>query len=135
MPVDWQSEALDQPLDPETGVFSVRLTCSSRHSVNVYMEQPCTSADGRRICIMRSAEADPRVPPFDLLAADVYSYRRTWIERDCASWLVATTPLCAYTALRPAMDCCALTAIGIMSSNAGRSFIGGSAAGVEDGLT
>src|SRR5687768_5942707 len=92
MPVDWLSEALDQAPDPETGVFCVRLTCSSRHSVNVYMEQPCTSPDGRRVCVMRSAEADPRIPPFDLLAADVYTYRRTWLERECASLFVATSP-------------------------------------------
>jgi hypothetical protein len=56
------------------------------------MEQPCTSPDGRRICVMRSAESDPRVPPFDLLAADVYTYRRTWLEKECASTFVATSP-------------------------------------------
>jgi len=90
MPVLWRSEACDQKPDPQTGVFSVRLTQAAQHSVNVYCEQPYTSPDGRRIAIMRSSEPDPRLPPFELLVADVQTLRSTSVEKGAISILVGT---------------------------------------------
>jgi hypothetical protein len=85
------SEALDRPLDPETGVFTVRLTASALHSINIYCEQPYTSPDGRRIAIMRSADADPRMPPFELLVVDLVTYRILSLEKDVRSIFVGTS--------------------------------------------
>ncbi len=90
MPVLWKSEACDQPLDRETGVFSVRLTAAALHSINIYCEQPYTSPDGRRIAILRSPDPDPRLPPYELLVADVYSYRSTSVEKGAISNFVGT---------------------------------------------
>lgn len=90
MPVVWKGEACDQHPDPETGVSTVRLTQSSFHSINIYCEQPYTSPDGRRIAIMRSPDPDPRLPPYELLVADVYSLRITSMEKNAASILVGT---------------------------------------------
>ncbi|HVF10043.1 MAG TPA: hypothetical protein VNA16_04530 [Abditibacteriaceae bacterium] len=90
MPVTWRSEACDQAPDPESGASIVRLTQAAKHSVNIYCEQPYTSPDGKRIAIMRSAEADPRLPPFDLYVADLDTLRIQPADRNAQSILVAT---------------------------------------------
>ncbi|MBI2190626.1 MAG: hypothetical protein HYU36_01415 [Planctomycetes bacterium] len=90
MPVTWRSEACDQYPDPESGAFIVRLTQAAKHSVNIYGEQPYTSPDGRWIAIMRSPEADPRLPPYDLYVADLQRLYIQAADRNVQSILVAT---------------------------------------------
>jgi hypothetical protein len=90
MPQIWHGEAFDYPADPESGATRVRLTTSLLHHCNVYCEHGYSSPDGRRIAILRSFYADPRVPPFDLLVADLYTLRYTIVEKECASIMVAT---------------------------------------------
>src|SRR5687768_3142636 len=90
MPVTWRSEACDQAPDPESGAHIVRLTQAAKHSVNIYCEQPYTSPDGKRIAIMRSDEADPRLPPFDLYVADLETLRIQPVDHGALSILVAT---------------------------------------------
>jgi hypothetical protein len=91
MPVSWRSEACDQGYDPESGAFVVRLTQAARHSINIYQEQPYTSPDGRRIAIMRSAEADPRFSTHDLYVADLKTYRIQPADHDCQNYFAATS--------------------------------------------
>jgi hypothetical protein len=90
MPLIWTGEAFDYPPDPETGVRTVRLTTTLKHHVNVYCEHAYCSPDGKRIAILRSDNADPRLPPFDLLAGDLDTLRIALIERDVAGILVGT---------------------------------------------
>lgn len=90
MPVNWMGEAFDYPADPETGVTTCRLTTTLKHHVNVYCEHSFSSPSGKRIAILRSDNADPRTPPFDLLVADLDRIRIRLLERDCASIVVGT---------------------------------------------
>jgi len=90
MPITWLGEAYDYPADPETGVTTVRLTTSLYHHINVYCEHGFASPDGRRFAILRSPFCDPRIPPSDLLVADLYSLQLAVLERDIASVVVAT---------------------------------------------
>jgi len=90
MPITWLGEAYDYPADPETGVTTVRLTTSLYHHINVYCEHAYSSPDGRRIAILRSRNADPRLPPSDLLVADLYSLRLAVLEENISSVVVAT---------------------------------------------
>ncbi len=90
MPIIWFGEAYDYPADPDSGATTVRLTTSLYHHCNVYPEHGYSSADGRRIAILRSHSADPRVPPSDLLVADLYTLRLTIVERNIQSILVGT---------------------------------------------
>lgn len=90
MPITWLGEAFDYPADPETGVATVRLTSSLYHHVNVYYDRGFASPDGRRVAILRSHNADPRLPPSDLLVADLETLRLAVLERDIQSIVVAT---------------------------------------------
>jgi hypothetical protein len=90
MGVLWRSEACDQAPDAETGAMVVRLTQAALHSINIYCEQPYTSPDGRRIAIMRAADPDPRLPPFELLVADLATLRIASVEKQAASMFVGT---------------------------------------------
>jgi len=90
MPITWLGEAYDYPADPETGVTTVRLTTSLYHHINIYYDRGFASPDGRRVAILRSPNCDPRLPPSDLLAADLYTLRLAVLERDIASVVVAT---------------------------------------------
>lgn len=90
MPITWLGEACDYPADPETGVTTVRLTYSLYHHLNVYYDRGFASPDGRRVAILRSPNCDPRLPPSDLLTADLYSLRLAVLERDITSYVVAT---------------------------------------------
>jgi hypothetical protein len=90
MPLTWLGEAYDYPADPETGITTVRLTTSLYHHINIYYDRGFASPDGRRIAILRSAFCDPRIPPSDLLVADLYTLRLAVLERDIASVVVAT---------------------------------------------
>lgn len=90
MPVTWLGEAYDYPADPETGITTVRLTSSLYHHINIYYDRGFASPDGRRVAILRSAFCDPRVPPSDLLVADLSTLRLAVLERDIASVVVAT---------------------------------------------
>lgn len=90
MPLTWMGEAYDFPADPETGVTTVRLTTSLFHHVNVYYDRGFSSADGRRVAILRSHFCDPRVPPADLLVADLDTLGLAVLERNIASLVVAT---------------------------------------------
>src|SRR5687767_11597456 len=90
MPLIWNGEAYDFPADPETGVPTVRLTTSLYHHVNVYYDRGFGTPDGRRVAILRSHFADPRIPPADLLVADLYTLRYSVLEKDIASLVVAT---------------------------------------------
>ena len=56
-------EACDLGRDPVSGARITRLTSAVMTNVNIYCEQPYTSADGRRIAVVRSPEADPREGP------------------------------------------------------------------------
>lgn len=85
MPLTWHGEAYDFPADPETGVTTVRLTSSLYHHINIYCEQGFASPDGRRVAILRSRFADPRIPPSDLLVADLYTLRLAVLEHDITS--------------------------------------------------
>ncbi len=85
MPLTWIGEAYDFPADPETGVTTVRLTSSLYHHINVYPEQGFGSPDGRRVAILRSRSADPRLPPSDLLVADLHTLQLAVLERDITS--------------------------------------------------
>ena len=90
MPRIWEGEAYDYPADPETGVTTVRLTTSLYHHINIYYDRGFASPDGRRIAILRSPFCDPRIPPSDLLVADLYSLRLSVLERNITSYVVAT---------------------------------------------
>jgi hypothetical protein len=90
MPLTWLGEGFDYPPDPETGVATARLTTSLYHHINVYCEHAYSSPDGRRIAILRSRFADPRIPPSDLLVADLYKLQLAVLEREIASVVVAT---------------------------------------------
>ena len=80
MPITWLGEAYDCPADPETGVTTVRLTTSLYHHVNVYYDRGFSSPDGRRVAILRSPSCDPRIPPADLLVADLYTLQLAVLE-------------------------------------------------------
>lgn len=86
----WLSEACDQYPDPESGAAITRFTTAVTNQCNIYCEQPYTTPDGKRIAIVRSANADPRVPPFDLWVADVQTLKIALIERNIASHFVGT---------------------------------------------
>jgi len=64
MPLTWIGEGYDYPADPDSGVTTARLTTTAKHHVNVYCEHADSSPDDKRIAILRSANADPRLPPF-----------------------------------------------------------------------
>jgi hypothetical protein len=83
-------EAYDFPADPESGATTVRLTTSLYHHVNVYFDRGFSSPDGRRIAILRSPFCDPRMPPADLLVADLYTLQLAILERNITSIVVAT---------------------------------------------
>ena len=90
MPFIWMGEAMDYPADPESGATTVQLTASLYHHVNVYYDRGFSSPDGRRVAILRSHNCDPRLPPSDLLVADLYTLRLAILERDITSVVVAT---------------------------------------------
>lgn len=90
MPLIWLGEAFDYPAVPESGCRVVRLTTTLKHHINVYCEHSYSSPDGKRIAILRSSSADPRIPPFDLLVADLQTLRLALIEQEVASYVVAT---------------------------------------------
>ena len=90
MALIWLGEAFDYPADPQTGVTTVRLTTSLYHHCNVYVEHGYSDPAGNRIAILRSHLCDPRIPPFDLLVADLKTLRLTVVERDVQSIMVGT---------------------------------------------
>ncbi|NQU11356.1 hypothetical protein HQ590_11225 [bacterium] len=90
MPLTWLGEAFDYPADPESGATRVRLTTSLKHHINVYCEHSFSSPDGKRIAILRSFHADPRIPPYDLLVGDLEKLRIAVVESDVAGYVVAT---------------------------------------------
>jgi hypothetical protein len=90
MPLTWIGEAFDYPADPESGATRVRLTTSLMHHCNIYCEHSYSSPDGRRIGILRSFNADPRIPPSDLLVADLYTLKLAVVERNVQSIVVGT---------------------------------------------
>jgi hypothetical protein len=90
MPIIWQGEAYDFPADPESGATTVRLTSSLYHHINIYYDRGFSSPDGRRVAILRSPNCDPRLPPSDLLVADLYNLQLAVLERDITSIVVAT---------------------------------------------
>ena len=83
-------EACDLGHDPVSGARITRLTSAVMTNVNIYCEQPYTSSDGRRIAVIRSPEADPRVPPFDLCVVDLETLALTCVARQCTSYMVGT---------------------------------------------
>jgi hypothetical protein len=90
MPLTWLGEAFDYPADPESGATTVRLTTSLKHHINVYCEHSFSSPNGKRIALLRSFNADPRLPPFDLLVGDLEKLRIAVVETDVTGYLVAT---------------------------------------------
>lgn len=90
MPIIWLGEAYDFPADAETGITTVRLTSSLYHHINIYYDRGFSSPDGKRVAILRSPNCDPRLPPSDLLVADLQTLRLTVLERDIRSIVVAT---------------------------------------------
>ncbi len=90
MTLDWMSEACDLPAEPATGTFITRLTSAVMSNINIYCEQPYTSPDGRRIAILRSPYADPRMPPSELCVIDLQTLRLALVEREVQSIFVAT---------------------------------------------
>jgi len=90
MPLIWTGEAFDYPPDPESGVRPVRMTTSAMHHINVYCEHSFSSPNGKRIAILRSFNADPRLPPFDLLIGDLEKLQLHVVERGVAGYVVAT---------------------------------------------
>ena len=90
MPLTWMGEGYDYPTDPGSGATTARLTTTAKHHVNVYCEHAYSSADGKRIAILRSERADPRLPPFDLLVGDLETLGTAMLEEQVASLLVAT---------------------------------------------
>ena len=86
----WLSEACDEFPDPESGAAITRFTTAVTNQCNIYCEQPYTTPDSKRIAIIRSANADPRIPPFDLWVADVQTLKIALIERNIASHFVGT---------------------------------------------
>lgn len=90
MPLTWMGEGYDFPADPESGATTFRLTTSAMHHINVYCEHSFSSPNGKRIAILRSFHADPRIPPFDLLVGDLEKLRIAVVERDVAGYVVAT---------------------------------------------
>ena len=90
MAIRWLSEACDEYGDPDSGAAITRFTTAVTNQCNIYCEQPYTTPDGRRIAIIRSANADPRLPPFDLWVADVGTLKMAVIERDITSNFVGT---------------------------------------------
>jgi hypothetical protein len=91
MAVQWFSEAADVYTDEASGSLITRLTHGAMHSINVYMEQPCNTPDGRYIAVQRSANVDPRMPPFDLAIADLKTYRVAMVDKDCGGTLLGTS--------------------------------------------
>lgn len=86
----WASEACDLPAEPATGTDVTRLTSAVMANTDIYCEQPYTTPDGRRIAILRSPYADPRLPPSELCVIDLVNLRLALIERQVQSILVAT---------------------------------------------
>lgn len=101
MRLDWMSEACDQPAEPATGTFVTRLTSAVMSNINIYCEQPYTTPDGRRIAILRSPYADPRLPPSELCVIDLNTLRLAVVDRHVRSLLVATS---AYSGLVHYLD-------------------------------
>ena len=90
MATRWLSEACDQRPDAESGAPITRLTTAVTSQNNIYCEQPYTTPDGSRIGVIRSVNADPRMPPFDLWVADLHTLKMRLIERDITSHFVGT---------------------------------------------
>lgn len=89
--VRWLGEACDLPPEPETGTGLTRLTSAVMANINIYCEQPYTSPDGRRIAILRSPYADPRMPPSELCVIDLETLKIGLVEPRVRSILVATS--------------------------------------------
>ena len=90
-PIQWLGEACDLPAEPATGTYVTRMTAAIMANLNIYGEQPYTTPDGRRIAILRSPYADPRMPPAELCVADLVTLRLAVIEENVLSILVATS--------------------------------------------
>jgi len=90
MPLTWFGEGYDFPADPESGATTFRMTTTAKHHINVYCEHSFSSPDGKRIAILRSEHADPRIPPFDLLVGDLEKLRIAVVEKDVAGYVVAS---------------------------------------------
>lgn len=79
--VRWAKESCDRDRDPASGALNVQLTSAAACSINIYLEQPYTCPDGRRVAIVRRAD-----PSFDdswrLLVADLPGKKLALIERD-----------------------------------------------------
>lgn len=90
-PIQWLGEACDLPAEPATGTYVTRMTAAIMANINIYGEQPYTTPDGRRIAILRSPYADPRMPPAELCVADLVTLRLAVIEENVLSILVATS--------------------------------------------
>jgi len=86
----WKAEACDLHHDPSSGALITRLTTALKVNINIYCEQPYTTPDGKRTAIIRSQEADPRMPPFDLLVADLETLKLGLLEANCQSVFVGT---------------------------------------------
>ena len=80
--VRWAAEACDHRHDPASSALITYLTCSALTSINIYCEQPYTSADGNRVAILRRRDMS-----FDrnwsLLVADLTTLKLAMIEQDC----------------------------------------------------
>jgi hypothetical protein len=90
MAIRWEAEACDLDDDPVSGARITRLTYRPMSNINIYCEQPYTTPDGVKIAFTRAPSPDPRVPPFELCAADLQRLRVTSIEPVVASSMVAT---------------------------------------------
>jgi hypothetical protein len=80
--VRWAAEACDHRHDPASSALITYLTCSALTSINIYCEQPYTSADGNRVAILRRRDMS-----FDrnwsLLVADLTTLKLGMVEQDC----------------------------------------------------
>jgi len=86
----WNAEACDLHHDTSSGALITRLTTALKVNINIYCEQPYGTPDGKRIAMIRSQEADPRMPPFDLCVIDLETLKLGVLERNCQSVFVGT---------------------------------------------
>lgn len=90
MAIQWEAEACDLDNDPRSGALITRLTSAVMSNINIYCEQPYTTPDGRYIAYTRAPGPDPRVPPYELRAADLERLRTACIEPVVVSNFVGT---------------------------------------------
>ena len=80
MELNWWPESCDLPEETLSGARLRQLSSAPAITHNLYCEQPYCSADGNRLALFRTLEADPLVPG-DLLIYDIETYRTARVSR------------------------------------------------------